>query len=128
LLTDGNRSTGAPFSRTPAWQADLPTQNRITGDGSGVPEGQEDWEELTIPFSSLLPSFGGAARSRPSEEGRSKYKFDAAEIREMGVMLSLKLADGTPNPKETFGEGTFPFELRIQSIEPVASSTSSSSN
>jgi hypothetical protein len=38
---------------------------------------------------------------------------------QIGLMLSLYLSDGRPNPKETFGEGVFPFSLHVKSIEPV---------
>ena len=81
-LSDGNASTGGPFSRTPSWQVDLPTQAGIT-----------------------------------------KYMLDITDIREIGLMLSLKLSDGRSNPKETFGEGIFPFSLHVLSIQPVVEQT-----
>jgi NADH dehydrogenase [ubiquinone] 1 alpha subcomplex assembly factor 1 len=106
FMTDGNRSTGSPMSRTPSWQADLPTK---------LIENENEWEEATIPLSSLIPNFGGSMRQ--AEKG--DYTFDVSTIREVGLMLSLKLASGQPNPKETFGEGIFPFSFKLQSIEPV---------
>jgi len=109
LLTDGN-SAGSPFSRSPSWQADLPTVDKTNGND------KEDLQETTIFFDSLKPSFGPRS---PSKEEAAKYKFDPTEMKEIGLMLSLLLSDGTSNPKETFGEGIFPFSLFIKSIEPV---------
>lgn len=111
FLTDGNRSTGGPMSKTPSWQADLPTRN--------LADSADEWDETTVPLSELLPNFGGRMTSRPPEEERHKYVLDVTTVREVGLMLSLKLSDGRPNPKETFGEGVFPFSLQVQSIEPV---------
>lgn len=112
FLTDGSRATGGPMSRTPSWQADVPTRRIEPGSG-------EEWEEATVPLSSLLPNFGPSMRSRPPEEEKKNYTFDPSTMQEIGLMLSLKLANGKPNPKETFGEGIFPFSLRLQSIEAV---------
>jgi len=109
IMSDGNRMAGAPMSRTPSWQTDLPTRR----DGGGAAE----WEEATIPVASFLPNFGGSSRS--PEADKANYVLDVSEIREIGLMLSLKLADGRPNPRETYGEGVFPFELLVKSIEPV---------
>ena len=75
------------------------------------------WDEATILFENLLPAFGGGRQ--PSEEEKKQYTFDAAEVKEIGFMLSLRLSDGSPNPKETFGEGIFPFSLVIQSMAMV---------
>lgn len=100
---------GAPMARMPSWQADLPTTKSKDAD---------DWNETVIPFDSLLPSWGGSSRSKP-EQDKEKYTFDATEMKQMGLMLSLKLSNGIPNPPETFGEGVFSFELQVQSIEPV---------
>lgn len=96
FLTDGSR--GGPMSRNPSWQMDIPTNG--------------EWQQVEIPFDKLLPSFGPRT---PSDI--SQYKFDAKEMREIGLMLSLKLADGSANPKETFGEGVFPFSLLVDSID-----------
>lgn len=108
LLSDGNPSTGSPFARNPTWQADLPTEVRT---------GSEEWQEMTIPLSGFFPAFGGRAEDRPSIE--HEYKFEPTEVRQVGLMLSLRLSDGSPNPKETFGQGIFPFSLHVKSIEPV---------
>lgn len=105
-ITDGNSSTGGPFSSSPSWQIDVPTK-----------EGQE--EDVVVSFADLKPSFGGRPSSRPSEDEKSKYKFDVSSMSEIGLMLSLQLSDGSPNPKETFGEGIFPFSLKVKSIETI---------
>lgn len=115
LLSEGTRNAGAPMSRTPSWQADIPTKN----------DGQ--WQETVIPFDKLLPSFGGPSARMGNSAKQEKLKFDPTIMREIGFMLSLKLSNGSPNPKETFGEGVFPFSLHIQSVEPVASDTCDSS-
>jgi hypothetical protein len=112
LLSDGNR--GGPFSRTPTWQADLPTQK--TNDGT--------WNQVTVPFTSLQPAFGGGPRSQPSEEEKQQYTFNPSEMKEAGLMLSLRLSDGSPNPPETFGTGIFPFSLQVQSMKAVQGSLS----
>lgn len=104
LLSDGNASTGSPFAKTPSWQADIPTQD------------SQEWQTRTIPFTSLLPAFGG----RAEKDDYAGYKFHPSEMRQVGFMLSLRLSDGSPNPKETFGEGIFPFALHVKSIEPVS--------
>jgi len=105
-LSNGKSSTGGPFARSPSWQTDLPTLS-----------GKE--QTVVLPLSDLTPSFGGRASSRPSDEEITKHKFDPSSVQEIGLMLSLKLSDGAPNPKETFGEGVFPFSLQVKSIEPV---------
>jgi len=105
LLSDGTAS--GPMGRTPSWQVDLPTKKL-------GPE--DDAEVVAVKLSSLLPSFGGSSASSPSKD---QYQFDAAEIREMGLMLSLRLSDGRPNPPETYGEGIFDFSLFVESIEPI---------
>lgn len=92
ILSDGNKSTGGPFGKSPSWQVDLPTQN--------LRETQE-WEERTLPLSSLLPNWGGRMSSRPPEEERTHHKFNAEDMRELGLMLSLKLSNGQANPVET---------------------------
>jgi len=104
----GNGERGGPFSRVPSWQADLPTEDKTES---------RKWDEATILFENLLPAFGGGRQ--PSEEEKKQYTFDAAEVKEIGFMLSLRLSDGSPNPKETFGEGIFPFSLVIQSMAMV---------
>jgi hypothetical protein len=119
LLSEGNRNAGSPISRLPTWQIDLPTQ--VSGDN-------DEWQEVVVPFDKLAPSWGGRAQSRPSEEEKLKHKFDPTSMREVGIMLSLYRSNGEPNPKETFGEGIFPFSLHVQSLEPVTSDTCSSDN
>lgn len=109
-LSDGNASTGGPFSRTPSWQVDLPTQ-----------AGTE--QTAVLHLCEMKPAFGGRASSRPSDDDITSYVLDITGIREIGLMLSLKLSDGSPNPKETFGEGIFPFSLQVLSIEPVMEDT-----
>lgn len=103
FMTDGSR--GGPMSRNPSWQMDVPTNNN-NSDG--------EWQDVEIPFDQLSPSFGPRT---PSDA--SQYKFDCKEMKEMGLMLSLKLADGSPNPKETFGEGIFLFSLKVESIDSI---------
>lgn len=112
LLSDGNPSTGSPFAKTPSWQADIPTEDRSSSN--------DDWQEQIIPLSRFQPAFGGRAENRPSEEETRGYQLHPSEMREIGLMLSLRLSDGSPNPKETFGEGVFPFSLYLKSIEPVS--------
>lgn len=109
LLSNGDR--GGPFTRVPSWQLDLPTNDK---------SGRDDdvWDETTILFDNLVPAFGG--RTQPSDEEKKQYTFNAAEMTELGFMLSLRLSDGSPNPQETYGEGIFPFALIIQSITTVA--------
>ena len=109
LLSNGER--GGPFTRVPSWQVDLPTTDKT------ATSSEDEWDEATILFDSLLPAFGG--RTEPSDEEKKQYTFDPAEMKELGFMLSLRLSDGSPNPKETFGEGIFPFSLIIQSITTV---------
>jgi len=88
---------------------------------------------VVIRWDQLVPSFagragGGGPRSSPpsndkkeEQQQQQQYQLDPSQMREMGFMLSLRLADGRPNPKETFGEqgSIFPFSLVVQSIEPL---------
>lgn len=108
FLTDGSRA--GPMARTPSWQMDVPTT---------VPHRDDDeWHDVVIPLDQLRPSFvGGTARASVADADSARV--DAAAMQEMGVMLSLKLSDGSPNPVATFGLGVFPFSLRIQSIEAI---------
>jgi hypothetical protein len=101
-LTDGSKSM-----RNPSWQADIPTKA----------DGKE--ETIAIPLASLKPSWGGGPMSQPTADERAKVEFKAETMRQIGVMLSLNLSDGSPNPVETFGEGIFDFSLRIKSIQPI---------
>ena len=97
---------------SPSWQIDLPTRKLDKSDESQV---------STLPLKSFIPSFGGRSMSTSSN-----YEFDIREMKQLGLMLSLKLSDGSSNPKETFGEGRFPFSLSVESIEtaPLALPTS----
>ena len=105
ILSDG--TSGGPMSRTPSWQCDLPTRDLGPDD---------DAEEVTLCLDSFLPSFGGSSASSPPKD---QYMFDVSDIRQMGLMLSLRLSDGRPNPVESFGEGVFDFSLFVESIEPI---------
>lgn len=106
LLSDGSRSTFGPSRRSPSWQADIPTRN----DGSR--------QTVEIPIDSFKPSWVFA----PSHEEQSGAKFDITTMQELGLMLSLKLSDGSANPVDTFGEGVFPFSFKLFSIEAVSES------
>ena len=102
FLTNGIPA-GGPRSPSPSWQADIPTTGK--------------WQTITIPLSSLQPSFGGPARNNNKNQ---VLEFVASEMRQIGLMLSLRLANGDDNPKETFGEGVFPFSLQVKSIEVIS--------
>jgi hypothetical protein len=112
IMSNGSPS-GGPFAKNPSWQADIPTEARSETDAM---------QETTIPLRSLKPSFGGSVSSH------SNVHFDQTEMRQIGFMLSLNLSDGTPNPKETFGDGIFSFSLLIESIDPVLSSIAPGEN
>jgi len=102
LLSDGLKYRMGSIS----WQADIPTEA----------DGRE--QTVTILLSDLKPRSGGAPRKINLADVKPLI---AADMKEIGVMLSLKLSDGSDNPKETFGEGIFDFALKILSIEPVSS-------
>lgn len=103
LLSDGNSSTGGPFSRSPVWQIDIPTE-----------KSEDTCSSVTLPLDNFLPSFGPRT---VSDSDKKKYQLNPQNVREIGVMLSLKLSNGSPNPVETFGEGKFDFSLKIDSID-----------
>ena len=113
LLSDGTRNTFGPSKRSPSWQADIPTTRTTTANSGNIEQ------EVIIPFDTLVPSWGPFT---PSQEEQDKVRFDAQSMKEIGLMLSLRLSDGSPNPASTFGQGIFPFALQIRSIEPVVSS------
>lgn len=117
LLSEGNKVAGGPFSRLPSWQMDLPTKNRTSTH-------EMDWEEAILPLDQFQPSWGGRRDSRPSKEEQVQAKFNPTTVQEIGIMLSLYLANGEPNPKETYGEGIFPFSLQVQSLEPQVQKSS----
>lgn len=108
LLSNENRNSGNPTTSNPSWQIDLPTQ--------ASSDDEDDWQEVVLPFCDFKPTFGGRRQSRPSEEEVAKLQFDPTSMREIGFMLSLYRAGGVPNPTKTFGEGVFPFSLRVQGI------------
>jgi len=111
LLSDGGSS--GPMGGSPSWQIDLPTTKL----------GPEDEAQVaTIPLESFVPSFGGRAALK--KEDRNKFNFHASEMKQLGLMLSLRLSDGSSNPKETYGEGEFDFSLFVESIETISSGTS----
>jgi NADH dehydrogenase [ubiquinone] 1 alpha subcomplex assembly factor 1 len=97
LLSDGTRG----FS-TPSWQYDIPTD----------PSKEEQIAEID------LQNFKASMGPRPAP---SNIQFNTSSIKEMGIMLSLRLSDGEPNPVETFGSGMFSFSFKIHSIEPITS-------
>jgi len=96
ILSDGTRNM-----ESPTWQTDIPTK--------------AVWEERTFLFKDFKPAFGGGPRRQPKD--KSIYKFDVADMKDIGFMLSLKLSNGEPNPVETFGEGIFPFSLQVDKIQ-----------
>ena len=102
LLSDGQG--GGPFSSSPSWQCDLPTNNQKE-------------ETRTVYFQDFSPNFGG--RGVLSEDEKKKYKFLNEEMKQIGLMLSLKLSSGEANPVETFGSGIFDFSLRVDDIQLV---------
>lgn len=106
LLSNG--VGGGPFSKSPSWQMDLPTERRSVS---------EEAEEATLLFEDFLPSFGGRSKMTSSE--RAAYQFVNSDIKQIGLMLSLQLSNGGPNPIETFGSGIFDFRLELESIELV---------
>lgn len=101
LLSDGTRG----FS-TPSWQHDIITSSS-----------NKQEQVIDIQLNNLKASMG--PRKAPSN-----VKFDISSIKEIGFMLSLKLSNGNPNPIETFGTGIFPFSFQIHSIEPIPTTTS----
>lgn len=113
FITSRGTGMGGPFSSNPSWQCDIPTIEQ---------NGKDDWQEVVIPFDKLLPSFGGQRRN--IDQDQSQLSFDATNMQEIGLMLSLKLSDGSSNPVETFGDGIFPFCLGVQSIVPIEGTTS----
>jgi len=102
MLSDGSKNMTGGIS----WQADIPTKD----------DGVE--QTVTILFSELKPTSAGAPRRVNLADVKPLI---AADMKEIGLMLSLKLSDGSDNPKETFGEGIFDFALKVLSIEQVSS-------
>ena len=121
LLSDGTRSSFGPSKRNPSWQCDIPTKKKKKQNNNNNNEAsteEEDFDSITIPLSSLTPSWG-PRRVSAEEIEAAVHSFDVNTLQEIGFMLSLKLSDGSNNPIETFGSGIFPFSLQIVSIEPV---------
>jgi hypothetical protein len=106
MMADGSGS-GGPRSSTPLFQADIETK---------ILDSDTEWQEVVIPLESLMPSYGGNSDKEKKKEGSV---FVANDMQQIGFQLSLLLSNGKPNPKETFGQGVFPFHLVVQSIEGV---------
>lgn len=98
-------SQGLKDMKTPSWQIDIPTKNN----------GQE--ETVTVDLSTLKPTWGGGPRGQPSAQQKAKAQFNVQDMNQIGFMLSLVRTDGTSNPIDTFGEGVFPFSMKVRSIE-----------
>jgi Complex I intermediate-associated protein 30 (CIA30) len=113
LLSDGSRGGGGGARQTPSWQVNLPTNKKSTS----TDKDHDEWQELVIPFSSFIPNVGVGPNRQIGN--LDQYTLDPVEMKQIGFMLSLLLADGQPNPKTTFGSGIFEFSLHVQSIEPV---------
>jgi len=92
--------------KSPLWEIDLPTKVSETA------------ETKLLPLQDFTPSF--MARQLSADELK-KYgpHLKPAEITKIGFMLSSRHSDGSLNPKETYGTGTFPFSLQVESIEAV---------
>jgi len=103
LLSDGSKSM---MGNSTSWQADISTE---------IDGGEQT---VTILLSDLKPTSGGAPRKINLADVKP---FAGPDMREIGIMLSLKLSDGSANAKENFGEGIFPFSLNVLSIEPISS-------
>lgn len=95
LLSKGG---GGPFSAAPSWQHDVKTKRGVV-------------ETVKLELKDFLPSFGGSAMRR------NEHVLLPVEMRELGLMLSLKDAQGQPNPH--FGEGVFDFGLSVESVDVV---------
>jgi hypothetical protein len=106
LLMDPNHSSR--FNKTPLWEANLATKN-------GNNNVEED-DTVVVPLADFIPSF--MARQLSPEE-KAKFSMNPSKMTEIGFMLSSRLADGTPNPVETFGKDVFDFSLFVSSLEAV---------
>ena len=104
LLSDGK--SGGPMAKSPSWQIDIPTKSSTS----------QSWETVDLMFDGFLPNFVG----RDPLREKDAYTLHPSEMVQIGLMLSLKLSNGQPNPKETFGEGVFPFQFRLKAIEGIA--------
>jgi hypothetical protein len=99
ILLSKGQGAGGPMSKNPSWQADLPTT-------------KNEMEEKVVTFDSFLPSFGG--RKSLTKEEMSSYHFKPSEMAQLGIMLSLKLANGDSNPPETFGQSKSIFDFHFE--------------
>jgi hypothetical protein len=91
------------FNKTPLWEANLPTK-------------AGNMEEVSVSLASFIPSF--MAKQLLLEE-KAKYSMNPSQMSKIGFMLSSRLADGSPNPVETYGKGVFDFSLFVESLEAV---------
>lgn len=105
LLSDGHG--GGPWSRTPVWEVDIPTEDRLSQDDA-------EPQTMTIPLADFVPRF--AWKGPPKN---SHYTLINSKMHQFGLMLSLLLMDGSPNPPETFGQGIFDFRLEVEDIRLV---------
>lgn len=104
LLMDPNHSSR--FNKTPLWEANLPTK---TGN-------VEEDVTVVVPLAGFIPSF--MARQLSPEE-KAKFSMNPSKMTKIGFMLSSRLADGTPNPVDTYGKDVFDFSLFVSSLEAV---------
>jgi hypothetical protein len=88
---------GGPFSKVPLWKYDIVTE-KIEG---------EEWQEVVIEFDAFEPTFKG----KNDEKKTAGFTFNPTEVQEIGIMLSMWKDEGF--------DGKYPFELKIQSIDPV---------
>ena len=96
MLSDGSR--GGPQSPTPTYQLDFTPAD--------IP-----FEEVSLPLSSFLPSFGGRPSARPSSPLPPLRK---KAVTTQGFMLSLKTSSGEPNT--SYKEESFPFLLEVRHL------------
>lgn len=102
LLHDDNHESGGS-NKTPLWEADLSTNG--------------EWQQVTIPLISFIPSFMGTPLN--ASEKAKHLPLNPSSLTRIGFMLSSRLSDGTINPVETYGKGTFHFSLLVKSISAV---------
>lgn len=100
LLMDANHDSRGR-KQSPLWEANLPTTKAQV-------------ETTTLPLDKFIPSF--MARQLTPEE-RSQHTLEPSQLTKIGIMLSSRLSDGSTNPVETYGKGTFGFSLRVDSLK-----------
>lgn len=110
LLYDNNHESH--IHKTPLWEANLAT--KAASDASS-------YETIVIPITSFIPSFMGAQLSA-AEKIKYGPTLNPANMTKIGFMLSSRLADGTKNPVDTYGQGKthFDFSLLVKSVNAVA--------